>query len=114
MNRADGQVVKEDEIKLIKNATQLGGDHRGAVTFLDSMVSGRQRAKLFRGNISGRGRGASNSTLVRTKIWERKTDKVFIGFAVLLGIGFSVGLFILLPTLIAGFLVPASSSATHG
>jgi uncharacterized protein YqhQ len=51
---------------------------------------------------------------IEKKIGGERAMKFFIGLAVFLGIGFSVGLFILLPTLLAGLLVPAAGSPVAG
>ncbi len=117
VNAPDGQVIKEEEIKLIKERYPILGWPiiRGAVTFLDSMVSGIKALSFSAEFFPEEEEAPSKFDLwLERKFGSERLTKFFIAFAVVLGIGFSVGLFILLPTLIAGFLVPAYSSAFSG
>lgn len=105
---ADGLVVKEEELHLIKEKHPILGWPliRGVVNFLDSMVKGVQ-ALMYSAELLPEEEQDKPSKLdiwVEKKFGAEKAQKFVISFAVVLGIGLSVLLFILLPTLLAGII----------
>lgn len=104
---SEGLTEKVDELKLVKDPILGWPVIRGVVNFLDSMVKGMQAltysASLYEGE-----EGEAEEQPSKFEMWLEKklgseaAGRFFIGFAVFLGIVFSVGLFILLPTVVAG------------
>ena len=101
-------VVREEPLKLIKDRHPILGLPliRGTVNFADSMVKGVS-AISFSAEQMPEDEQEEPDKLdqwIENKFgWER-AQKIIIGIAVVLGMCLSVGLFILLPTLLAGFL----------
>ncbi|MCD7837654.1 MAG: DUF1385 domain-containing protein [Clostridiales bacterium] len=109
VRRPDGEMeIKEEPLKLIKDRHPILGVPfiRGTVNFLDSMVKGVQ-ALMFSAEFFPEEEEEEPS---RFEVWLEKTlgtdafNKVIIYLAVVLGVGFSVVLFILLPALVFGLL----------
>lgn len=109
VRRPDGGIeLKVEELHLIKERHPVLGLPfiRGTFTFLDSMVKG-VKALMFSAEFYPEEEEAEPS---RFEQWlERKLgadafNQAIIYFAVVLGIAFSVGLFILLPALVFGLL----------
>ncbi len=101
----DGLVVTEEELKLTKDKHPALGLPfiRGPVTFIDSMAKG-MKALMYSAELS-EGEEYEPDKLdkwIEEKIGSEKAKKVLVGVSAALGIAFSVGLFILLPTLLAG------------
>lgn len=104
----NGLVTNEEELKLT-------GDRypilklpfiRGSVNFLDSMTKG-VKALMFSAEQAGDEDEPDKFDLwIEKKFGAEKAQKAIISIAVILGIAFSVGLFILLPTLLAGLVTP--------
>lgn len=109
----EGLIVQEEELNLI-------GDRypilklpfiRGTVNFIDSMVRG-VRALMFSAEQAG-GETYEPDKLdlwIEKKLGAEKAQKAIVAVAVVLGIVFAVGLFIILPTLLAGLFTPLTGS----
>jgi len=109
----DRLVVQEEELNLI-------GDRypvlklpfiRGSVNFIDSMVRGI-KALMYSAEQAGEEAYEPDKfdLWIEKKFGADKAQKAMVVFAVVLGIAFSVGLFILLPTLLAGLVAPLTRS----
>lgn len=112
VRKPDGDLVtKVDELHLIKERHPILGVPfiRGTVNFLDSMVKGVQ-ALMYSAEFypedeeDGPAEPSKFEVWLEEKLGSEKFMKVLIAFAVLLGIGFSVCLFILLPAFLGGLL----------
>lgn len=103
----DGLVTKVDELKLTRAKHPILGIPflRGVVNFLDSMVKGMQ-ALTYSADLLPEEEQEESSKFdlwVEEKLGTEKANKILISLAVVMGIVLSVVLFMLLPTLIAGF-----------
>lgn len=110
----DGLVVKEEELKLTKDRHPILGWPfiRGPVNFLDSMVKGVQALMFSAEQSAGEDYEPDKfDKWIEEKIGTEKAQKILVGIAAAIGILFSVGLFILLPTLLAGFFAHYISSS---
>ena len=113
VRKPDGDLVtKVDELHLIKERHPILGVPfiRGTVNFLDSMVKGVQ-ALMYSAEFypedeeeDSPAEPSKFEVWLEEKLGSEKFMKVLIAFAVLLGIGFSVCLFILLPAFLGGLL----------
>ena len=113
VRKPDGDLVtKVDELHLIKERHPILGVPfiRGTVNFLDSMVKGVQ-ALMYSAEFYPEDEEEDSpaepsifEVWLENKLGSEKFMKVLIAFAVLLGIGFSVCLFILLPAFLGGLL----------
>lgn len=102
----NGLVEKVEELKLIKDKhPALGWPFvRGVVTFLDSMVKG-VRALTYSADLLPEDQQEEPTKFdlwLEKKLGSEKAQKYLVAFAVVFGIGLSVLLFFLLPTLLAG------------
>lgn len=103
----NGLVVKEEEIKFIKDKYPILGWPlvRGCVNFLGSMANG-VRALMFSAEQMPLEEQEAQESKIDKWINEHfsgeKAEKLMIGVAMVFGIGLAVVLFMLLPTLIAG------------
>ena len=101
-------VTKVDELKLIKDRYPILGLPliRGAVSFLDSMVKGVSAVSYSAEQMPEEDQEEPSKLdqWIEDRFGWDKAQKIIIAIAVILGIGMSVGLFILLPTLLAGFV----------
>ena len=100
----DGLVEKVDELHLVKDKHPILGWPliRGVVTFLDSMVKGMQ-ALTYSADLlplEEQGEPDKLDQWIEAHFSEEKAKDIIIGVAVVLGIALSVGLFVLLPTLL--------------
>ena len=113
----DGLVEKVDELHLVKDKHPILGWPliRGVVTFLDSMVKGMQ-ALTYSADllpIEEHGEPDKLDQWIEAHFSEEKPKDIIIGVAVVLGIALSIGLFVLLPTLLGKLslkLIPSMSS----
>lgn len=111
----DGLVIKEEELKLIKDRYPILGWPliRGSVTFLDSMVKG-VKALMFSADYFPEEAGVEEPSKFEKwldqKLGNEKMEKAVIGFSVVLAVCFSIGLFMLLPTFLASFVELATDS----
>jgi len=102
----DGLVTKTEDLKLLKDKCPVFGFIfiRGIINFVNSMVIG-MRAIMFSADLIPEEEIEDPSKLdlwLEKKLSNEKAEKVIIAIAVVIGIAFSVGLFMLLPTLLAG------------
>lgn len=100
----DGLVEKVDDLHLVKDKHPILGWPliRGVVTFLDSMVKGMQ-ALTYSADLlplEEQGEPDKLDQWIEAHFSEEKAKDIIIGVAVVLGIALSVGLFVLLPTLL--------------
>ena len=104
----DGLVTKVEDIKFLKDKYPIVGWPfiRGVVNFVASMVNG-VKALMFSAELMPEDQRVEPSKFdkwIEEHVGGEKADKLIITFSVVLGIAVSVGLFILLPTFLAGFL----------
>jgi len=104
----DGFVTKEEELKLLKDKYPIVGFVfiRGVVNFVTSMAVG-MRAMMFSAEQIPEEEQEEQSKFdqwIEKKIGSEKAEKVIITFAIVLGIAISIGLFMLLPTFLAGLV----------
>ena len=105
----DGLVKKTEEIKLLKDKYPIVGFIfiRGVVNFISTMSIGVKALMFSADQIpeEEQEEDASKFDLwLEKKLGSEKAQKAIVTFALVLGIAFSVGLFILLPTFLAGLL----------
>jgi uncharacterized protein YqhQ len=111
----EGLVTKIGEPKSVRERFKVLGWPllRGIVIFAESMVYG-VRALTYSASLMPEEEQEEPSKFdkwVEEKFGTEKAEKFLIGFAVFLGICLSVGLFILLPTLLAGVVARLTESA---
>jgi len=104
----DGFVTKTEELKLLKDKYPIVGFVfiRGVVNFVNSMTIG-VRALMFSADQMPEEEQEEPTRFeqwIDRKFGNEKAEKALITFSVVLGIAISVGLFILLPTFLAGFV----------
>jgi uncharacterized protein YqhQ len=119
VRKPDGELeIKEEELKLVKDRHPVLGLPliRGSVNFFDSMVKGVNAlmwsAEFYpedEQNASPEEQAGFSAWLER-KLGSEKAEKAVVTLAAILGIFFSVGLFILLPTFLADLVNPWVSS----
>ena len=103
----DGQMVeKVEELKLIKDRYPILGVPliRGTVNFLAAMVSG-VKALMYSADFypdEEVGQPSKFEEWLEKHISSEKLEKAIVAFAVLLGVGMSIFLFLVLPTLLTG------------
>ena len=105
---AEGITVKEDELKFIKDRYPILGWPliRGTVNFLGSMVNG-VKTLTYSAEQQPEEEQEEPGKLdkwIMEHFSSETADKLIIGIAVVLGIALAVGLFIILPTVLVGFL----------
>ncbi len=104
----DGLVKKVEELHLIKDKYPILGWPliRGTVNFLSSMING-VRALMFSADYFPDDEAAQPSKVDRwleKHVSEEKLQSVLVWVAVLAAVGMSLGLFLLLPSLVAGLI----------
>ena len=103
----DGQMVeKVEELKLIKDRYPILGVPliRGTVNFLSAMVSG-VKALMYSADFYPDEEVSQPSKFeqwLEAHLSSEKLEKAIVAFAVLLGVGLSIFLFLVLPTLLTG------------
>ena len=103
----DGQLVeKVEELKLIKDRYPILGIPliRGTVNFLAAMVSG-VKALMYSADFYPDEEVSQPSKFeqwLEAHLSSEKLEKAIVAFAVLLGVGLSIFLFLVLPTLLTG------------
>ncbi len=110
----EGFISKVEEPHFVREKYKILGLPilRGAVVFIESMVCGI-RALTYSAEFMPEEEQDQPSKLdkwIEKKVGVEKAEKFVISFAVLLGVCLSVGLFILLPTLLAGFVTNLTQS----
>ena len=114
----DGLVEKVEELTLVREKYPVLGLPiiRGAVTFVDSLLKG-VKALMFSADYFPEDESAQPSKFdlwLEKKLGNEKAEKAVVVFAVILSVLMTVGLFMLLPTFIAGFVDPfIDSAAVH-
>lgn len=109
VRKSDGELeVREEELHFIKEKYPILGLPliRGVATFLDSMVKG-MKALTWSADFLPEDQQEEPTKFdlwLEKTFGSEKTEKLVIGIAVFLGICLSVGLFMLLPTVLTGFL----------
>ena len=109
VNTKDGFVTKVDDLKLLKDKYPVVGFLfiRGVVNFINSMVLG-VRSLMFSAECipeeEMEGEPSKFDEWIEKKLGSEKAEKAIITFSVALGVVLSIGLFIILPTLLAGLL----------
>ena len=103
----DGFVKKTEELKLLKDKYPVIGFIfiRGVINFVNSMrigVSALMFSAEHMPEEEQEGEPTKFEQWLEKRIGSEKVEKALITFSVVLGIAFSVGLFILLPTFLAG------------
>jgi uncharacterized protein YqhQ len=104
----DGFVTKTEELKLLKEKYPIVGFVfiRGVVNFINSMTIG-MRALTFSADQMPEEEQENPSRFdlwLEKRFGSEKAEKALITFAVVLGVALSIGLFILLPTFLAGLI----------
>ena len=104
----NGLVEKVEPLNLVKDKYPVLGWPfiRGIVTFADSMVKG-MRALTYSASLLPEDQQEEPGKFdlwLEKKLGSEKAEKYVIGIAAVLGVLLAVALFILLPTLIAGFI----------
>jgi uncharacterized protein YqhQ len=115
LNTADGFVKKVEEPRFIKDRYKIFGWPliRGAAVFIESMVHG-VKAITYSADFLPEGEQEKPGKFdmwIENKIGFERAQKFIMSLAVFLGVCLSVGLFILLPTLLAGFVTDLTDSA---
>lgn len=110
----DGFTTKVEEPHFVRERYKILGLPilRGAVVFIESMVYG-VRALTYSASLlpeEEQDQPSKFDKWIEEKVGSEKAEKFVISFAVFLGICLSVGLFILLPTLLAGFVTNLTQS----
>ena len=108
MRTKEGLVTKIEEVKLLKDKYPIVGVVfvRGIVNFINSMTVG-MRALLFSADHMPEEEQEEQSKFdqwIDKRLGAEKAEKAIIMFSVVLGIALSVGLFMLLPTFLAGLV----------
>jgi len=106
VNTPDGHQVKELQVKKVRDKYPFLGLPfiRGIFNFFDSMRIG-VGALMFSADFFPEDETKGKFELwVEKKFTKEQADKITMGIALALGIMFPIGIFILLPTLIAGLL----------
>jgi uncharacterized protein YqhQ len=112
---ADGIVTKVEELKVLKDKYPIVGVPliRGAVNFISSMVNG-VRALMYSASFmpeEEQDEASKFDKWVENKVGTEKAEGILVTISVILGVALSVGLFMLLPTFLAGFLPKTIESA---
>lgn len=109
IRKPDGELeTKIEELHLIKERHPILGVPliRGAVNFLDSMVKGVKAlmysAEFYPEDEEEEVQPSKFETWLENKLGSEGMTKIVVALAVILGIGFSVCLFILLPAFLGG------------
>lgn len=106
----DGQlVVKTEELKLTKDHYPILGIPfvRGAFAFIGTMVEGVKALMYSADFYPDEGEDAEPSKLdqwLEQHLDSKKLDSLVVGFATVVAVAFSVGLFFLLPTVVTSLL----------
>ena len=104
----DGLVTKVEELKLLKDRYPIVGllFVRGVVNFINSMTVGFRALMLSADNIPLEEQETPSKfdQWIEKHLGNEKAEKVIITFSLVLGVAMSVGLFMLLPTFLAGLV----------
>ncbi len=110
-------ILKVEELKFIKDRYPILGVPiiRGAVNFIGALLSG-VKALMYSADFfpEEAGEPSKFEQWLEKKLGSAKLEKAVIYFSVILSVFMTVGLFILLPTFLAGFVDPyINSAAVH-
>jgi len=110
VRRPDGELeIKEEELKFIKDRYPVLGTPliRGVVTFVDSMVNG-VKALMWSAEFFPEEETVEEPSKfeewLEQKLGSEKMSSLIVTLAVVMGIGLSIVLFFLLPTLLGGLV----------
>lgn len=108
VNAPGGYVIKEEELKFVKDKYPILGWPiiRGVVNFISSMIIG-VKALMFSASCLPEEQQEEPSKFekwVNDHFTDEQTEKIIIGFSVVLGIALAIVLFTLLPTVLTGLL----------
>lgn len=114
VNTKDGFVTKTEDLKLLKDRYPIVGVVfiRGVVNFISSMAIG-VRSMMFSAECLPEEEQEEPSKFdlwLEKRFGSENAEKAIIAFSVVLGIVLAVGLFMLLPTFLAGFTSRISDS----
>lgn len=105
---ADGLIVKEENLKLIKDKYPILGVPfiRGAINFIDTMAKGVKALTFSAAQMpeDEQEEPSKFDKWIEKRFGGEAAEKLIVAVAVILGAGLAVGLFVLLPTILAGFL----------
>jgi len=111
VRRPDGELeIREEELKFIKDRYPVLGTPliRGVVTFVDSMVNGVKAlmwsAEFFPEEEGTPEEPSKFEVWLEKKLGNEKFTSLIITLAVIMGLGLSIVLFFLLPTLLGGLV----------
>ncbi len=117
VRRPDGELeIREEELKFIKDRYPVLGVPliRGTVNFVDSMVNGVKAlmwsAEFFPEEGESTQEPSKFEIWLEQKLGSEKLSSLIITLAVVLGIGLSIVLFFLLPTLLGGLVALVTDS----
>ena len=104
----DGLVTKTEDLKLLKDKYPIVGVLfiRGVVNFASSMSNGVRALMFSADNLPEEEQEEPSKfdAWLEKRFGSEKAEKAIITFSVVIGIAFSIGLFILLPTFLAGLV----------
>ena len=102
----DGLVTKVEDLKLLKEKYPIVGWPliRGVVNFISSMANG-VRALMFSAECMPEDEQEEETKFekwIEKRVGKKKAESALVTFSMVIGVALSVGLFILLPTFLAG------------
>ena len=104
----DGLVTKTEELKLLKDKYPIVGVLfiRGVINFINSMTIGVRALMLSADYLPEEEQDDPSKfdEWIEKRLGSEKAEKAIITISVILGVALSVGLFMLLPTFLAGFV----------
>lgn len=105
---ADGLIVKQENLKLIKDKYPILGVPfiRGAINFIDTMAKGVKALTFSAAQMpeDEQEEPSKFDKWIEKRFGGEAAEKLIVAVAVIIGAGLAVGLFVLLPTILAGFL----------
>ncbi len=109
----EGLVTKVEERKFIKGKYPILGVPiiRGAVTFLSSIITGVKALMYSADYFPEEGEPSKLDKWLEEHLSAEKLQKVLVAFTVVLSLGMTLGLFMLLPTFLAGLVSKHFDSA---
>ena len=111
----DGLVTKVDDLKLVKDKYPILGIVfiRGVVNLINSMSVGMAALMFSADHMAEEDQEEPSKfeNWVNERFGDKKAEKIIIAIAVVLGISLSVGLFMILPTFLAGIFTNSIKSS---
>ena len=110
----EGLVTKVEERKFIKDKYPILGVPiiRGAATFLSSIINGVKALMYSADYFPEEGEPSKLDKWLEAHVSAEKLQSVLVVFTVILSLGMTLGLFMLLPTFLAGLARDRCMSAT--